>query len=303
MDYKQLKEEILRLKQEKNAYILAHNYQLPEIQEIADYTADSLGMARHALTISNPFIVVCGVYFMAETVSILNPNKRVLIPDTNAGCPLANFAPVEEVRRWRKQYPEHTFVAYVNSSAEVKAEVDICCTSANAIDIVQKIPNNKIVFLPDKNLGRYVQKHVPEKEIVLWPGFCVVHETADLEAILQTKEKHPQALIIAHPECPEEIQNIADGICSTGQMIQFVENHPTTKEFIIVTEWGMVYALSKKFPDRVFIEPAQRMECKNMKRITLPKVYDALKEEKFIVKVPEDIRIKALQSIERMLAV
>ena len=157
VEHNQLQQEILRLKQEKNAYILAHNYQLPEIQKIADYTADSLGMARHALTISNPLIVVCGVYFMAETVSILNPDKRVLIPDPAAGCPLANFAPVEEIRRWRKQYPNHTFVAYVNSSAEVKAEVDICCTSANAIDIVRKVPNNKIVFLPVDREGLFIR--------------------------------------------------------------------------------------------------------------------------------------------------
>lgn len=302
MDIQQLKDTISHLKKEKNAYILAHNYQLPEIQDVADYVADSLGMAKHALSIQNDLIVVCGVYFMAETVSILNPDKRIIIPDTNAGCPLANFAPVEEVRRWRKQYPNHTFVAYVNSSAEVKAEVDICCTSANAIDIVRRVPNNKIVFLPDKNLGRYVQKHVPEKEIVLWPGFCVVHETADLEAILRTKEAHPHALTMAHPECPEEIQEIADGICSTGQMVDFVAKHPETREFIIVTEWGMVYALQKKFPDRLFLEPSHRMECKNMKRITLQKLHDALVEEKFIVKVADDIREKARQSIDKMLA-
>ncbi|MCX7882084.1 MAG: quinolinate synthase NadA [Brevinematales bacterium] len=302
MDTQDLKEAILRLKKEKQAYILAHNYQLPEIQDVADHVADSLGMARHALTIPNDCIVVCGVYFMAETVSLLNPHKRILIPDTNAGCPLANFAPIQEVKRWRIQYPDHTFVAYVNSSAEVKAEVDICCTSANAIEIVRRLPNTKIVFLPDKNLGRYVQKHVPEKEIVLWPGFCVVHETADLEALLRTKEAHPHALIVAHPECPEEIQDIADGVCSTGQMIHFVEQHPEIKEFIIVTEWGMVYALQKKFPDRVFLEPSHRMECKNMKRITLTKLYDALREEKFIVKVPDDIRERARRSIDKMLA-
>ncbi len=302
MNISELQRAILQLKKEKNAYILAHNYQLPEIQEVADHVADSLGMARHALTIEEDLVVVCGVYFMAETVSILNPDKRVLIPDTNAGCPLANFAPVEEVRRWRKQYPDHTFVAYVNSSAEVKAEVDICCTSANAVDIVRRVERERIVFLPDKNLGRYVQKRVPEKEIVLWPGFCVVHETADLEAILQTKALHPGALVVVHPECPEEIQEIADGICSTGQMIQFVENHPETREFIIVTEWGMVYALQKKFPDRVFIEPSRRMECKNMKRITIEKLYDSLKEEKFVVKVDEEIRQKAYKSIEKMLA-
>ncbi|URA10304.1 quinolinate synthase NadA [Thermospira aquatica] len=302
MNIPELQKAILQLKKEKNAYILAHNYQLPEIQDVADHVADSLGMARHALTIKEDLVVVCGVYFMAETVSILNPEKRILIPDTNAGCPLANFAPIEEVRRWRQHYPDHTFVAYVNSSAKVKAEVDICCTSANAVDIVRRVEGDKIVFLPDKNLGRYVQKRVPEKEIVLWPGFCVVHETADIEAIVKTKELHPDALVVVHPECPEEIQEMADGICSTGQMIQFVENHPETKEFIIVTEWGMVYALQKRFPDRVFIEPSHRMECKNMKRITLAKLYDSLKEEKFVVKVDEQIRQKAYKSIEKMLA-
>jgi len=302
VENRELQEKILQLKKQKNAYILAHNYQLPEIQEVADYVADSLGMARHALTIPNELIIVCGVYFMAETAAILNPNKRILIPDTNAGCPLANFAPVEEVRKWRKQYPNHTFVAYVNSSAQVKAEVDICCTSANAVDIVRRIPNTRIVFLPDRNLGRYVQKHVPEKEIVLWPGFCVVHETADLASILEAKHTHPKALVIAHPECPEEIQQIADGVCSTGQMVSFVENHPETEEFIVVTEWGMVYALQKKFPNKTFLEPTRRMECKNMKRITLEKLYDSLVEEKYVVKVDEETSQKARKSIEKMLA-
>lgn len=302
MEATDLQKMILDLKKQKNAYIIAHNYQLPEIQAVADYVGDSLGMARHVLTLPHELIVVCGVYFMAETAALLNPHKRVLIPDTSAGCPLANFASAQEVRRWRQHYPNHTFVAYVNSSAEVKAEVDVCCTSANAVEIVHRLPNNKIVFLPDKNLGRYVQKKVPEKEIILWPGFCVVHETAHLEAIIQTKEAHPKALILVHPECPEEIQNIADGICSTGQMVSFVENHPDTQEFIIVTEWGMTYALQKKFPTKKFIEPYQRLECKNMKRITLQKLYDALQEEKYIVKVDEEIACKARKSIEQMLA-
>ncbi len=172
-------EEIIRLKKERDAVILAHNYQIPEIQDVADYVGDSLGLAQKASAIKNKRIILCGVYFMAETAAVLNPEKEVFIPDSSAGCPLADFVSPEMLKKWREEYPDHTFVAYVNTSAEVKALSDVCCTSANAERIVRRIKNNKIVFLPDKNLGSYVRSRVPEKEIILWPGYCVVHENAD----------------------------------------------------------------------------------------------------------------------------
>ena len=296
-----LTDEIKKLKKEKDILILAHNYQLPEIQDIADYVGDSLGLAQKAVSIRNKSIVLCGVYFMAETAAILNPNKDVFIPDENAGCPLADFATSAMIKKWRAEYPDHAFVAYVNTSAEVKALSDICCTSANAERIVRSVKNKKIVFLPDKNLGDYVKRRVPEKEVVLWPGFCVVHENADFESVLKAKEENPKALVMVHPECRIEIRDMADGILSTGQMFEFVRRHPDIKSFIVITEWGIIHALKKEFPEKDFIEPSKRMECKNMKRITLDKLLLCIREGKSKVTVEESIAIKARLAIEKML--
>jgi len=295
-----LVEKIKSLKKEKEAIILAHNYQLPEVQDIADYVGDSLGLAREATKVKDSVIVLCGVYFMAETAAILNPDKVVLIPDKGAGCPLANFAPTKMVLDWKKRYSDYAFVAYVNTSAEVKALCDVCCTSSNAVEIVRKIDSKRIVFLPDKNLGAYVKKMVPEKDILLWPGFCMVHEKADIESIIKAREENPGALIIAHPECPMEILEIADGVCSTGQMVDFVKKHPYTRSFIVVTEWGMNYALKKSFPDRTFIEPLKRMECKNMKKITLEKVLKSLESLNYEVNLDKEIAENAKKSIVKM---
>jgi quinolinate synthase len=294
--------EIQRLKEEKDIIILAHNYMLPPVQDCADFVGDSLGLAQKAAGISKKRILVCGVYFMAETAAILNPGKTVLIPDIQAGCPLAGFADAKMVGEWRKNYPDYTFVAYVNTSAEVKALSDVCCTSSNAVKIVKAVKNDKIVFLPDKNLGSYVASQVPDKKIVLWPGYCVVHETADLEAVALAKEKHPAGLSMVHPECPPDLRDMADGILSTGQMFQFVEQHPETREFIVITEWGINYALQKRFPDRVFIEPDRRMECRNMKKITPEKVLNSLKKLVYEVKIKPEIAEKAKVSIEKMLS-
>ena len=299
---REIREEIEYLKRKNDAVILAHNYQVPEIQEAADFTGDSLALARKAAGVPNKVIVLCGVYFMAETAAILNPDKKVLIPDVNAGCPLACFADAPKVKEWRDLYPDYTFVAYVNSSAEVKALVDICCTSSNAVNIVKSLPNNRIVFLPDKNLGAYVRKQVPEKEIVLWPGFCVVHENADMGSVVSAKEKHPGALVIAHPECRPEMLELADGILSTGQMFSFIESRPEVKEFIIVTEWGIHHGLKKRFPDRIFYEPETRMECKNMKKITLEKLVHTLRYGTTEVRVDPETAGKARLSIEKMLS-
>ncbi len=298
--------EIERLKNDLDAVILAHNYQLPEVQELADFTGDSLELARKAATVKNRMIVFCGVYFMAETAKILNYDRTVLIPDREAGCPLANFAAAEQVREWRVKYPGHAFVAYVNTLAEVKAEVDICCTSSNAVKIVNSLDNGKIVFLPDRNLGDYVRRQV-NKEIVLWPGYCPIHETVTPQIVSDVKTKYPDALVMAHPECKQSVRELADEVCSTGQMFGVVERHPESKRFIVVTEWGMNYALGKRFPGREFIEPARRMECPNMKKITPEKVLEVLKSEgksdRFIVKVEPSVAEKAKESIVRMLNV
>ncbi len=279
---------------------MAHNYQLPEIQEVSDFTGDSLALAKKAKEISGDSIILCGVYFMAETAAVLNPGRDVIIPDRNALCPLASFATALMVRDWRARYPEHAFVAYVNTTAEVKAEADICCTSANAVEIVKGLPQKKIVFLPDKNLGAYVKRMVPEKEIVLWPGFCVVHEKADPESVLKAKNKHPEAAVLVHPECPSVIIEMADAVLSTGQMFGYVESHALTRDFIIVTEWGIIYSLQKRF-GRNFFEPLKRMECANMKRVTVQKLLKSLETLDFKVRVDPTVSLRAVKPIERML--
>jgi quinolinate synthase len=296
---KKLLEQVVELK--KKAFILAHNYQRPEVQAVADFVGDSLGLAKQAVSLQNEIVVFCGVYFMAETAAILNPEKKILIPDRTAGCPLSDFASAQMVREWRRNYPEHTFVAYVNTTAEVKAEVDICCTSSNAVSLVRALPNDKIVFLPDKNLGAWVARNVPEKDIVLWPGYCVVHEFVKLEAVLAEKERYPDALIVAHPECGLEVLDRADGVCSTGQMFDFVRNHPETKRFIVVTESGVNYALKNMFPDKNFIEPKTNLLCRNMKKITLEKVLHCLEKEDFLVKVDSETSERARKAIDNML--
>lgn len=301
-----LRDEIRSLKEQYGAIILAHNYQLPEIQDIADFTGDSLALARKATEIDQDVIVFCGVYFMAETAAILNPQKTVIIPDPTAGCPLADFASGETVREWKQKYPDHAFVAYINSNADVKAEVDICCTSSNAVKIVNSLEQDKIVFLPDRNLGSYVAEQT-DKEIVLWNGYCVVHETVNPKSIIAVQERYPDAITMAHPECPKPVREIADEICSTGQMFGVVDKYPDVKRFIVVTEWGMNYALQERYLDKEFIEPERRMECKNMKKITAEKLKTALADFKkmdyFTVKADPEIGLNAKKSIDRMLAI
>jgi len=238
---------------------------------------------------------------MAETAAVLNPGRAVIIPDRDALCPLAAFADKKMILEWRKKYPDHAFVAYVNTTAEVKAEADVCCTSANAVEIVRKVPQSKIVFLPDKNLGSYVREIVTEKEIVLWPGYCIVHEASDPEAVGKTIEANPGAAVLAHPECPPEIRKMADAVLSTGQMFDYVDKHPEIRDFIVVTEWGINYGLHKKFPGRNFIEPLSRMECRNMKKITAGKLLECLRTMKYRVEVDPETAEKSARAIEKML--
>ncbi|ETN95546.1 quinolinate synthase NadA [Zhouia amylolytica] len=302
-----LKEEITRLKKEKNAVILAHYYQDGAIQEVADFVGDSLGLSQQAVDAKADIIVFAGVHFMAETAKILNPLKRVVVPDLDAGCSLADSCPPDSFNEFIKSHPDHVVVTYVNCSAAIKAMTDIVCTSSNAIQIIESIPKEKpIIFAPDKNLGNYINK-VTGREMLLWDGSCVVHEAFAIDKILTLLKENPEAKIIAHPESEEHILKIASFIGSTAGMIRYVKEHPEEK-YIVATEVGILHEMQKEVPDTVLIPaPAQEdntcacSECAFMKVNTLQKLYEALKNEAPLVEVPEDIRKEAVKPIERML--
>lgn len=305
--------EIDRLRKEKNAVIIAHNYQIPEIQDIADFTGDSLGLSQLAAKTEAEIIVFCGVHFMAETASIISPNKKVLIPDLNAGCSLSDTINAEELRNWKKEYPNAVVVSYVNTTAEVKAESDYCCTSRNAVQIVKSIPEDKeILFLPDMFLGAYVAK-VTGRKIYLWPGECHVHAGIRPINIKRMREEHPNAEMLIHPECGCTTSfmyfsaNRKTGdrdihFLSTGGMIKHAINSDS-KEFIVATETGMLHRLRKDNPDKRFYPAKEKAVCNYMKMITLEKLLISLKEDKYEVKVPEDIAFKARKAIDKMLEI
>ncbi|MCX7917443.1 MAG: quinolinate synthase NadA [bacterium] len=294
-------EEILKLKKEKSAIILAHNYQIPEIQDIADFVGDSLELARKASEIKDAKIIVfCGVKFMAETAKILSPEKKVLLPDLDAGCPLADMANYEEVLKIKEKYPDAWVVSYVNTNADVKSITDVCCTSANADKVVKNIPAKKIIFLPDKNLCWYVKQKVPEKDIICWEGYCFVHRLFTIEDVKKVKEIYPDAELIVHPECDPEVQMMADGIYSTSGMLKRAKESKS-KRFIIGTEEGLLHRLKKENPDKEFYSLGSAKICPNMKKITIEKLYFSLKEEKYEIILPDDIIRKAKISLERML--
>ncbi len=297
-----LKKKIAKLKEKRNAVIIAHNYQRDEIQEIADISGDSLALAQAAVRTDAEVIVFCGVHFMAESASILNPGKKVLIPVLEAGCPLADMITPEKLRTKKKQYPEAAIVCYVNTSAEVKAESDIACTSSNAVEVVRSLKEKQIIFVPDKNLGGYVQSQVKEKEIIPWEGFCPTHIRVQEEDIIKTKKLYPNAEVIAHPECNPEVLALADHICSTGGMFKYVKQSES-KEFIIATESGLLYKLQKDNPDKKFYLPTQNLVCANMKLITLGWVAHSLEKLVYEVKVSDEVREKALKALEKMLKV
>ncbi len=299
---KEVTAKILQLKKEKDAIILAHNYQRDEIQAIADIRGDSLALARAAVEVKEQVIVFCGVLFMAESASILNPKKTVLLPVREAGCPLAEMSTVEQIFEYRAKYPNAAFVCYVNSPADVKAECDVCCTSSNAIDIVRSLDEKQIVFLPDRNLGRHVAQHVPEKEVIIWPGFCITHMRVKEKEILQSKKDHPNAVVIAHPECEPEVLSHADHIASTGGMLSYAKASKEN-EFIICTEQGMLYGLNEENPDKKFYIPSEHLICANMKMTTLGWVLHSLENMVYEVKVENPIRDKAKVALERMLAI
>jgi quinolinate synthase len=302
-----LVKEINRLKKEKNAVILAHYYQVPEIQDIADYVGDSLGLSQQAAETDADIIVFAGVHFMAETAKILNPTKTVVLPDLKAGCSLADSCPPDLFEQFTKAHPDHVVITYVNCSAEVKALTDIVCTSSNAVKIVESIPNDvPIIFAPDKNLGRYVMKQTG-RDMLLWDGSCIVHEAFSIDKLIELHKKYPDYKIIAHPESEEHILNTATYIGSTSGMINYVKTHPTDK-FIVATEAGILHKMQQEMPNTELI-PAPAVEdntcacseCHFMKMNTLQKLYDCLLNESPQIEVPEHIRIKALVPIERML--
>lgn len=304
---KSLKERILELKKEKNVVILAHYYQENDIQDIADYVGDSLGLSQEATKVDADIILFAGVHFMAETAKILNPSKKVILPDLKAGCSLAESCPPDLFRKFLDQHPDHTVITYVNCSAEIKAMTDIVCTSANAVKIVESIPKDvPIIFAPDKNLGKYIMSKTG-REMLLWDGSCVVHEAFSLEKLIEVHKKHPDAQIIAHPESETHILQTASYIGSTSGMINYVKTNPHNK-FIVATEFGILHKMQQEVPDKILIPaPAKEdntcacSECGYMKMNTLQKVYDCLLNETPEVTVPEDIIKKALVPIERML--
>lgn len=297
-----LKKKIAKLKKEKNAVIIVHNYQRDEIQDVADITGDSLALSKAAIKTEADIIVFCGVYFMAETACILNPDKLVLLPVIEAGCPMADMATPEKVRLKRKEFPDAAVVCYVNSSAAVKAESDICCTSSNAIGVVRSLREKRVIFLPDKNLGRYVQGQLPDKEIILWEGFCPTHIRVQEEDIKMAKKTYPGAEVVAHPECQPDVLVLADHICSTGGMFEYVKGS-NAKEFIICTESGMLYKLNRENPEKRFYLPTPHLVCTSMKLTTLGWVLHSLESLVHEITVPEDIAKKARVSLDRMLGV
>ncbi|MBN1787137.1 MAG: quinolinate synthase NadA [Sedimentisphaerales bacterium] len=295
-------EKINKLKKERNACLLAHNYQPGEIQDIADFTGDSLELSRKASSCDADIIVFCGVLFMAETASILSPQKTVLLPDKDAGCPMADMITAAQLAELKQKYPDAVVVCYVNSPAEVKAISDYCCTSSNAVDVVNSIDaDRQILFVPDKNLGQFT-KEKTGRDIVLWPGYCPTHIFATAEDVKKIRTEHPDAVTLAHPECPGPVRACADEHLSTGQMLKFVKNSDKT-EFIIATEIGIIHTLKKENPEKTFYPASEKFICPNMKKITLEKVLFALEDNKYVIKVPDDVAARARKALDRMVAI
>lgn len=300
-------QEIEKMKKEKNAIVLAHYYQEPDIQDVADYIGDSLGLAQKAEKTDADIIVFAGVHFMAETAKILNPSKKVLLPDLKAGCSLADSAPPAAFRKFKEQHPDHLVISYINCTADIKALSDIICTSSNAKQIVESLPpDQKIIFAPDKNLGSYLVKKTG-RDMVLWDGACMVHEIFSLEKIMKLKLRHPEAKIIAHPECEEHVLKVADYIGSTTGLLKFSQEDPA-KEFIVVTETGILHQMQKSSPDKTFI-PAPPdngcacNDCPHMKLNTLEKLYLCMKYELPEIKMDDTLRLAARKPIDRMLEI
>lgn len=324
-DLTALRDQILRFKQEKRAIILSHNYQRDEVQEIADFVGDSLELSRIAATRDCAMIVFCGVHFMAESASILSPDKTVLLPEIDAGCPMADMISADSPRAVRthfpgfdnppayvyppeytlkdikKAYPGVPVVAYVNTTAAVKAESDICCTSANVVKVIESLPGDSVICVPDKNLSMWAAKNT-KKKVIAWDGYCNIHERVTPQDVLDAREQHPEAVVLAHPECRIEVLELADHVTSTSGMLRFAQSS-SEKEFVVGTEVGLMYRLRRENPDKTFYALRKDMICPNMKKTTLQSVLRAFQEETYVVKVPEDIRVRAKKALDRMLEV
>jgi len=309
-----LRDEILQLKKEKDVVILAHNYQVPDVQDVADFVGDSLGLSRQAAKVDNKTILFCGVHFMAETAAIISPEKKVLIPDLEAGCSLSDSITLQDLLKWKKEHPGAIAVGYVNTTAEIKSELDYCCTSSNAVNVVNAIPKDKeILFLPDMFLGAYVSKMTGRKNMHIWAGECHVHAGITAADVQNKLDQFTNAEFLVHPECScttPMLYDIAAGdynnrrvqILSTEGMMKHVKNS-TARDFVVATETGILYRMRKQNPGKNFVPASENAECQYMKMINLAKVHDSLIEEKYEVKVPKEIADKARLSIERMLAI
>lgn len=298
-DKDELVKRILELKEARNAVILAHNYQRGEVQDIADFVGDSLGLSQEAAKHEAEVIVFCGVDFMAESAAILSPGKTVLMPELSAQCPMSAMITPEQLVRTKQEYPEAAVVSYVNTSAAVKAESDICCTSSNAVQVVNSMDEDVIIFVPDRNLALYSQRHT-DKMIIPWDGYCPTHHQILPGDILLLKDEHPEAEVVVHPECKPEVIDIADIVLSTGGMVSHVEESGS-KEFIIGTEVGMLHRLRKDNPGKIFYPASDYAVCPNMKMNDLESIITALEENRHVITVPEDVRVRAKQALDRML--
>jgi len=296
-----IRDKIAKLKKEKNAVILAHNYQIGEVQDVADYIGDSLGLSQKAAQVDAKVIVFCGVHFMAETAKILAPEKTILIPDARAGCPMADMITASELRQWKKNYPKSKVVCYVNTTAEVKAECDICCTSSNAVKVVNSLNTDEILFAPDKNLAAYVARHT-KKKIIPWDGYCYVHSYIKARDIREKRNLHPGAEVWVHPECLPEVIDLADKALSTGKMVQEARK-TKKKEIIIGTESGIIYRMKTENPTKNFYPARDVAFCFNMKKIDLGKVLRSLENMVHKVEVPNEVSRKARGAIEKMVEI
>ena len=300
-DIEQVKKRIAELKEALRAVIIVHNYQRPEVQDIADFVGDSLELSRRCTEVDAETIVFCGVHFMAETAAILNPDRTVLLSEGTAGCPMADMITADQLRKWKRRYPGAPVVCYVNSTAEVKAESYICCTSANGIRVVDSVPGDEIIFVPDENLGHYISTKT-RKRLILYPGFCIVHHRLRAEQVEQAKEQHPEAQVLVHPECQPEVIALADAVCSTSQMIRYARES-RHQSFIIATEEGLLYRLRNENPGKSFHLVTRSQVCRNMKKTTLETVARTMEFRENVITVPEEIRVKAKEAVDRMLAV
>lgn len=302
MAFLDITKEIENLKKQRGAVILAHYYQRPEVQDIADYVGDSFALSKLAKELPQQVIVFCGVHFMAESAKILSPEKTVLLPDANAGCPMAEMVGEEDVIALKKAHPNAAVVCYVNSTAKVKALSDICCTSSNAIRVVNSLPQKDIIFIPDQNLGHYVAQKVPEKNIILFDGYCITHHRINADDVIKAKDAVPDAIFAVHPECKPEIVEMADFVGSTSEIIDFVSNSPKEK-FIIGTEMGVLHPIQKRSPNKRLYLLSQGLVCPNMKKTTLENVKNALLNNEYEMKLDAETVEKAKDSLDRMLMV